>query len=279
MKVLITGAAGFIGAHTALRLLKDGYQVTGIDNFNDHYDPRLKRDRLTWVKQQAGDFPLHQIDLGNFAALAPVFENLRPEVVIHLAGGPSQAPSGWLNLQILCRRYPVKHLIHTNNAAPCTLDIPATGLSFYTVYGPWGRPDMAPVLFALAIRAGHALGLYQQGLHLHDFSYIDDVVDALSQLIGKPPEADEQEPRRFTIGGQRQVALTTFIAALENALQRKARVHYLPPSLDAPSDDLRALENLTGFRPQLPLCKGVEKLIQWINDYYPLVPAQAPATH
>lgn len=270
MKVLITGAAGFIGAHTALRLLKDGFQVTGIDNFNDHYSPRLKRDRLAWVKQQVGSFPLYEFDIGNFEALTRVFEDQRPEVVIHLAGGSSQKPSGWLNLQTLCQRYAIKHLIHVNDVLPCLADVPATGLSFYTVYGPWGRPDMAPVLFALSIRAGHALGLYQQGLHQHDFSYIDDVVDALTQLIAKPPTAREQEPRRFTIGGQRQVALTAFITALENALQLKARVHYLPGTLDAPFDELRVVENLTGFRPQLPLSKGVENLTHWLNDYYPL---------
>lgn len=272
MKVLITGAAGFIGAHTALRLLKDGYQVTGIDNFNSHYDPKLKRDRLAWVRQQVDGFPLHQLDLGHLAALAPVFEELRPEVVIHLASGPSQTPTGWLNLQTLCQRYAVQHLIYANNALPCVLDIPATGLTFYTVYGPWGRPDMTPVLFAQAIRAGDALGLYQQGLHLHDFSYIDDVVDALTQLIAKPPAAHEQKHRRFTIGGQRQVALTVFIAALEEALQQQARVHYLPGALDTPSDELCSVENLTGFRPQLPLSKGVANLVQWFNDYYPLPP-------
>ena len=207
MNILITGAAGFIGAHTALRLLKDGHQVTGLDNFNDYYDPQLKRDRVRWVERQVGHFPLQRLDLADSEGLERLFAEVRPQVVINLAAQAGvryslENPkayldsnlSGFLNLLEMCRRYPVQHLIYASSSSvyganqqtpykvsdnvdhPLSLyaaskkanelmahsyshlfGVPATGLRFFTVYGPWGRPDMSPILFADAISQGLSL--------------------------------------------------------------------------------------------------------------------------
>ncbi len=286
MNILITGAAGFIGAHTALRLLKDGHQVTGLDNFNDYYDPQLKRDRVRWVERQVGHFPLQRLDLADSEGLERLFAEVRPQVVINLAAQAGvryslENPkayldsnlSGFLNLLEMCRRYPVQHLIYASSSSvyganqqtpykvsdnvdhPLSLyaaskkanelmahsyshlfGVPATGLRFFTVYGPWGRPDMSPILFADAISQGRPLKLFNYGMHQRDFTYIDDIVESLVRLLGKPPVRDplwdREQPdpstsmapwRLFNIGGQRPVELKDYVATLEKLLGHKAR--------------------------------------------------------
>ncbi|WP_053269008.1 NAD-dependent epimerase [Pseudomonas chlororaphis] len=334
MNILITGAAGFIGAHTALRLLKDGHQVTGLDNFNDYYDPQLKRDRVRWVEQQVGAFPLYCLDLSDADALDRLFAQVRPQVVINLAAQAGVRYSlenpkayldsnlgGFLNLLEMCRRYPVEHLIYASSSSvyganhhtpykvsdnvdhPLSLyaaskkanelmahsyshlfDVPATGLRFFTVYGPWGRPDMSPILFAQAICEGRPLKLFNYGMHQRDFTYIDDIVESLVRLLGKPPvrdplwNRDQPDPatsmapwRLFNIGGQRPVELKDYVATLEQLLGRKALVEYLPLQ---PGDvlntcaDASALENVTGFGPQVPLAEGLGHFVDWFQSYY-----------
>ncbi len=335
MNILITGAAGFIGAHTALRLLKDGHQVTGLDNFNDYYDPQLKRDRVRWVERQVGHFPLQRLDLADSEGLERLFAEVRPQVVINLAAQAGvryslENPkayldsnlSGFLNLLEMCRRYPVQHLIYASSSSvyganqqtpykvsdnvdhPLSLyaaskkanelmahsyshlfGVPATGLRFFTVYGPLGRPDMSPILFADAISQGRPLKLFNYGMHQRDFTYIDDIVESLVRLLGKPPVRDplwdREQPdpstsmapwRLFNIGGQRPVELKDYVATLEKLLGHKAQVEYLPLQ---PGDvlntcaDVSALENLTGFGPQVPLEEGLREFVQWYLSYYP----------
>jgi len=342
MNILITGAAGFIGAHTALRLLKDGHQVTGLDNFNEYYDPQLKHDRVRWVESQVGHFPLQRLDMSDAEALDRLFAKVRPHVVINLAAQAGvryslENPkayldsnlSGFLNLLEMCRRYPVEHLIYASSSSvyganhhtpykvsdnvdhPLSLyaaskkanelmahsyshlfGVPATGLRFFTVYGPWGRPDMSPILFARAISQGQPLKLFNYGMHQRDFTYIDDIVEALVRLLGKLPQRDplwnREQPdpatsmapwRLFNIGGQRPVALKDYVATLERLLGRKAEVEYLPLQpgvVPNTCTDASALENLTGFGPQVPLTKGLGRFVDWFQGYYrPPLPPRA----
>lgn len=334
MNILITGAAGFIGAHTALRLLKEGHQVTGLDNFNDYYDPQLKHDRVRWVEQQVGAFNLHHLDLSDSEGLEKLFAEVRPQVVINLAAQAGvryslENPkayldsnlSGFLNLLEMCRRYPVEHLIYASSSSvyganhhtpysvsdsvnhPLSLyaaskkanelmahsyshlfGIPATGLRFFTVYGPWGRPDMSPILFAKAISEGQPLKLFNYGMHERDFTYIDDIVESLVRLLDKAPEHDplwnREQPdpstsmapwRIFNIGGQRPVTLKDYVSTLEDLLGRKAEIEYLPLQ---PGDvlntcaDASGLENLTGFGPQIQLAEGLGHFVNWFQSYY-----------
>lgn len=207
MKILVTGAAGFIGAHCVLRLVRDGHQVIGLDNFNGYYDPQLKHDRVDWVRKQIGDFQLATIDLADASALQALFSSERPQVVVHLAAQAGVRYSlenpraylhsnldGFLNILECCRQYPVEHLIYASSSSvyganqrtpysvqdgvnhPLSLyaatkkanelmahsyshlfGIACTGLRFFTVYGPWGRPDMSPIQFAKAISEGSPL--------------------------------------------------------------------------------------------------------------------------
>ena len=312
MNILITGAAGFIGAHSALHLLKDGHQVTGLDNFNAHYDPQLKHDRVRWVAEQVGQFPLRQLDLNDAPALERLFAEVRPQVVIHLAtqpggrcsqatahGQPDCSLAGLRPILDPCRRHAIEHLIYAAPESHCSCGagsalqvdsdgrlqgVPATALRFLTVYGPWGRPDMAPHLFARAICEELPLKLFNHGLHQRDFSYIDDVVHSLVRLLHKPPSGhpqlqgespawlDSTLPRRlFNIGGQRLVQLKDYVATLEQLLGRKARFEYLSlPGADrSPGPEpISALENLTGFGPQTPLAKGLGHFVEWFHAYY-----------
>ncbi|MDD0973757.1 NAD-dependent epimerase [Pseudomonas fontis] len=335
MKILVTGAAGFIGAHCTLRLLRDGHQVIGLDNFNDYYDPALKEARVRWVEEQAGAFALHRLDLKDAAGIDALFAVERPEVVIHLAAQAGVRYSlenprsyidsnlvGFLNILESCRRYPVQHLLyassssvygsnqHTPYAVQDAVDhplslyaaskkanelmahsyshlfaVPATGLRFFTVYGPWGRPDMSPIQFARAISEGQPIKLFNFGQHQRDFTYVDDIVESLVRLIPLAPQADpvwdHQHPdpatshapwRLYNIGGQRPVALTDYVALLEKHLQRKAEIELLPLQPGDVIDtcaDASALERATGFTPGISLDEGLGRFVAWFSDYYP----------
>jgi len=335
MNILITGAAGFIGAHTALRLLKDGHQVTGLDNFNDYYDPRLKHDRVRWVERQVGHFPLQRLDLADSEGLERLFAEIRPQVVINLAAQAGVRYSlenpkayldsnltGFLNLLEMCRRYPVQHLIYASSSSvyganqqtpykvsdnvdhPLSLyaaskkanelmahsysylfGIPCTGLRFFTVYGPWGRPDMSPIQFARAITEGLPLKLFNYGMHQRDFTYIDDIVESIARLTVHPPhthpEWDREHPDAgssmapwclFNIGGHHPVELKTYLALMEKHLGQKAIVELLPLQ---PGDVLNTcadtddLAQATGFQPRIELDEGLGRFIAWYRDYYP----------
>ncbi|WP_350599652.1 NAD-dependent epimerase [Pseudomonas sp. 65/3-MNA-CIBAN-0223] len=342
MKILVTGAAGFIGAHCVLRLLRDGHQVCGLDNFNDYYEPQLKHDRVSWVQEQVGRFQLERVDLADAAAIEALFAREKPQVVIHLAAQAGvryslENPrayldsnlSGFLNILESCRRHPVQHLIYASSSSvyganqhtpysvrdgvnhPLSLyaatkkanelmahsyshlfGIPCTGLRFFTVYGPWGRPDMSPIQFARAIAEGQPLKLFNYGEHLRDFTYIDDIIESITRLIERPPQAnpewDRETPdpassmapwRIFNIGGQHPVELKAYLALLEKHLGQTAVVELLPLQ---PGDvlntcaDASDLAQATGFQPRIALDEGLGRFVAWFRDYYPLPIAHAP---
>jgi UDP-glucuronate 4-epimerase len=335
MKILVTGAAGFIGAHCVLRLVRDGHQVIGLDNFNSYYDPQLKHDRVDWVRGQIGDVQLATVDLADAAALEALFASERPQVVVHLAAQAGVRYSlenprayldsnldGFLNILECCRRHPVEHLIYASSSSvyganqrtpysvqdgvnhPLSLyaatkkanelmahsyshlfGIPCTGLRFFTVYGPWGRPDMSPIQFAKAISEGSPLKLFNYGEHQRDFTYIDDIIESIARLIERAPRAnpewnrEQPDPassmapwRLFNIGGQHPVALKTYLAVLEKHLGQKAVVELLPLQ---PGDVLNTcaeasdLAQATGFQPRIELDEGLGRFIAWFRDYYP----------
>lgn len=334
MRILVTGAAGFIGAHCSLRLLRDGHQVVGLDNFNDYYDPALKEARIRWIESAAGAFDLRRLDLNDAPGMAALFACERPEVVIHLAAQAGVRYSlenprayidsnlcGFLNVLEGCRRHPPQHLLYASSSSvyganqhtpysvrdgvdhPLSLyaatkkaneamahsyshlfGIAATGLRFFTVYGPWGRPDMSPIQFARAIAEGRPLQLFNQGQHQRDFTYVDDIVESLVRLIplapqpnpdwnrAQPDPASSHAPwRLFNIGGQRPVQLRDYVALMEKHLQRKARIELLPLQ---PGDalatcaDASALQQTTGFTPQVSLDEGLERFVAWFHQYY-----------
>ncbi|AWA39068.1 NAD-dependent epimerase [Pseudomonas sp. 22105] len=335
MKILVTGAAGFIGAHCVLRLVRDGHQVIGLDNFNGYYDPQLKHDRVDWVRGQVGDFPFATIDLADASALEALFSSERPQVVVHLAAQAGVRYSlenprayldsnldGFLNILECCRRHPVEHLVYASSSSvyganqrtpysvqdgvnhPLSLyaatkkanelmahsyshlfGIACTGLRFFTVYGPWGRPDMSPIQFAKAISEGSPLKLFNYGEHQRDFTYIDDITESIARLIERAPRAnpewnrEQPDPassmapwRLFNIGGQHPVALKTYLALLEKHLGQKAVVELLPLQ---PGDVLNTcaeasdLAQATGFQPRIELDEGLRRFIAWFRDYYP----------
>ncbi|WP_028694008.1 NAD-dependent epimerase [Pseudomonas cremoricolorata] len=345
MKVLLTGVAGFIGAHTCRRLLLEGHDVHGIDNFNDYYDPALKHARVQWVRREAssnlidgvwvGKLTLDSLNLADRDGVASLFASQRPEVVIHLAAQAGvryslQNPhayldsnlAGFLNVLEGCRRNPVRHLLYASSSSvyganmrtpyrvqdgvdhPLSLyaatkkaneamahsyshlfGIPCSGLRLFTVYGPWGRPDMSPMLFARAISEGRPIQLFNQGRHQRDFTYIDDIVESLVRLMPVSPPASNLEwnphapdpasshaPwRLYNIGGQRPVQLLDYVALLEKHLQRVAHIELLPLQ---PGDVLSTcadacdLAEVTGFSPQVSLDEGLGRFVAWFNHHY-----------
>ncbi|MBV6287004.1 NAD-dependent epimerase [Pseudomonas aegrilactucae] len=341
MRILVTGAAGFVGAHCTLRLLRDGHHVMGLDNFNDYYDPALKQDRVRWVQEQAGAFELRRLDLTDNAGIEALFAQFKPEVVIHLAAQAGVRYSldnprayidsnlvGFLNILEGCRRHPVQHLLYASSSSvygsnartpysvqdavdhPLSLyaaskkaneamahsyshlfGIPATGLRFFTVYGPWGRPDMSPIQFAEAITQGRPLKLFNHGQHQRDFTYVDDIVESLVRLIPLAPASDPgwnrlaADPasshapwRLYNIGGQRPVALTDYVTLLEKHLQRTAQIELLPLQPGDVLDtcaDASALAQATGFTPSISLDEGIGRFVAWFLDYYTHTPKDA----
>ncbi|RZL03483.1 MAG: NAD-dependent epimerase [Rubrivivax sp.] len=336
MKVLVTGAAGFIGMHTVLALLARGDSVTGIDNLNDYYDPQLKRDRLAEIGrlQPGAPFRFMPMDIAENGAVFELMAQERFDAVVHLAAQAGVRYSlthpqsyvqsnlvGFVNMLEACRHHQVGHLVYASSSSvyggnvkmpfaetdavdhPVSLyaatkksnelmahsyshlfGLPTTGLRFFTVYGPWGRPDMAPMLFTNAILSGKPITVFNHGQMQRDFTFVDDIVAGVLATLDRPPEADagfdRHQPspsaswapyRVFNIGHSEPVPLLTFIETLEQALGCRA-IKDLQPM--APGDvvatfaDTNALSTWTGVHPTTSLTDGVAKFVQWYRSYF-----------
>jgi UDP-glucuronate 4-epimerase len=333
MKILVTGAAGFIGFFTARRLLDLGHEVIGLDNLNDYYDPALKRARLAQIEGRNG-FHFIRADLADRRAIEALFEAERPRRVVHLAAQAGVRHSltnphayiasnvtGFLHILEGCRAIGAEHLVFASSSSvygantempfsvhksadhPLSLygatkksnelmahsyahlyRLPVTGLRFFTVYGPWGRPDMALFTFTRRIFAGEPIDIYNHGRHARDFTYIDDIVEGVVRIVERIPAPDPAwdgaapDPgsssapyRLYNIGNHNAVALMDFVAALERATGRVAAKNFLPMQLgDVPATyaDVGDLIRDTGFAPNTPLGDGIERFVAWYRDYY-----------
>jgi len=333
MKILVTGAAGFIGANLAHNLLVRGDEVIGVDNLNDYYDVNLKQARLNLLTPNSR-FTDVRMDIANASGIEKLFTQYKPDRVVHLAAQAGVRYSlenprayidanmhGTLNILEGCRANPVEHLVfastssvygsntnmpfsvHDNVDHPVSLyaatkkanelmahnyahlfNIPCTGLRFFTVYGPWGRPDMALFLFTRNILAGEPINVFNNGNHTRDFTYVDDIVEGVIRTLDKPaaanPNYNASEPdpassaapyRIYNIGSNSPVQLSRYIEVLEDCLGKKAIKNLLPlqPG-DVPDTyaNVDALVKDMGYKPNTPIEVGVSKFVDWYLDYY-----------
>jgi len=333
MKVLVTGAAGFIGSHAAQVLLDRGDEVIGLDNMNDYYDVTLKEARLARLEVQSG-FSFAKIDLADRPAMEALFADNKFDRVIHLAAQAGVRYSienphsyidsnvvGTLNVLEGCRHHEIEHLVyastssvygantnmpfsvHQNVDHPLALyaatkkatelmahsyshlyRLPTTGLRFFTVYGPWGRPDMALFLFTKNILAGKPIDVFNYGNHRRDFTYVDDIVQgvvrSMDHVAEPDPDWDSDDPdpatsnapyRIYNIGNNQPVELMKYIEVLEQCLGREAEKNMLPMQLgDVPDTyaDSQVLVDAVGYKPETSVEEGVARFVDWYVDYY-----------
>jgi UDP-glucuronate 4-epimerase len=333
VKVLVTGAAGFIGYHTCEHLLGRDLQVVGLDSLNDYYDPALKRSRLERLRRHA-NFQFVHADLSDRAASEALFKAHRFERVVHLAAQAGvrfsiQHPHAYVQSNVVgflhvlegCRYGSVEHLVYASTSSvyganaslpynekqsvdhPLTLyaatkqanelmahsysslyGLPTTGLRFFTVYGPWGRPDMALFLFTRKILAGEPIDVYDGGRHQRDFTYVDDIVAGVGLTLDKiatpDPKWNPKHPtsgtsnvpyRIYNIGNQRPVTLDRYIEVLEQNLHKKAIRNLLPRQIGDLQDtwaDVSALQSEVGYEPRTTLEEGVRRFVEWYLGYY-----------
>lgn len=334
MKIVITGAAGFIGFHLTKLLAEKNHQLIGIDNLNDYYDPALKKDRLD-ILLAYPNFIFHKLDITDKRSLDAVFETVRPDYVINLAAQAGVRYSltnpdayieaniiGFMNILEACRNYPVKHLLYASSSSvyggnktvpfstrhnvdhPVSLyaatkktnelmahtyshlyGIPTTGLRFFTVYGPYGRPDMAYYSFTKAIIAGQPIQVFNHGEMERDFTYVDDVVKGIEQLLDHIPVARQDwdegvddisssfAPYKiYNIGNHQPVKLMRFIAVLEKAIGKEAQKVYRemqPGDVLKTYADVSDLERDINFRPDTSIEEGLQHFVKWYQAYYP----------
>ena len=332
VKVLLTGAAGFIGMTTALRLLERGDVVVGLDNLNDYYDVSLKKDRLARLTAHA-NFRFAHCDVVDADRVQALFSSEGFDRVVHLAAQAGVRYSlenprayidsnvvGFLNVLEGCRHAQVEHLVYASSSSvyggntrmpfserdnvdhPVSIyaatkkanelmahtyshlyGLPTTGLRFFTVYGPWGRPDMALFLFTKAILEGRPIDVFNHGRMRRDFTYVDDIVEGIVRVLDKSATADaeaESRPERpgagapyrlFNIGNHQSVALLDFIACIERALGRTAEKRFLPlQDGDVPATyaDIDALNEWVGFAPSTGIEVGIPRFVAWYRDYF-----------
>jgi UDP-glucuronate 4-epimerase len=332
-KILVTGAAGFIGSHLSKRLLERGDEVVGLDNLNDYYDVSLKQARLAQLQAKDG-FRFVQLDLADREGMVSLFAAERFDRVVNLAAQAGVRYSlinphayvdsnltGFMNILEGCRHNEVEHLVYASSSSvygantsmpfsvhdnvdhPVSLyaaskkanelmahtyahlyRLPVTGLRFFTVYGPWGRPDMALFLFTKAILAGEPIDVFNYGKMRRDFTYVDDIVEGvmrtLDNIATPDPDWDGAQPdpgtssapsRLYNIGNNNPVELMDLIGTLEQALGRTAEKNLLPiqpgdvPATYADVDDLM---RDVGFKPSTPIKEGVERFVAWYREYY-----------
>ena len=335
MKILVTGAAGFIGMHVSQLLLARGDSVVGIDNLNDYYDPQIKRDRLARLSPHA-NFRFTQMDVADRAAMNKLFADERFDRVVHLAAQAGVRYSlvnpqayidsnvvGFTNVLEGCRHTSVQHLAYAssssvyggNTAMPFSehhnidhpvsmyaatkkanelmahtyshlFRLPTTGLRFFTVYGPWGRPDMALFLFTKAILEGRTIDVFNHGQMIRDFTFVDDIAEGVVRVLDRPATADPAfdaalpDPARsnapyrvFNIGNSDPVKLMDFIEAIEQAVGQVAKKNFMPlQDGDVPATfaDVSELTAWTGFKPATPIVEGVGRFVRWYREYFKL---------
>lgn len=329
MKVLVTGAAGFIGSFVAHALLARGDEVVGVDNLNDYYDPGLKRARLRRLEAKAR-FRFERVDLADRDATQALLDEATPPRIVHLAAQAGVRHSianphayvdanvvGFLNILEAVRGSSPEHLVYAstsavygaNSALPYTVadaadaplsmyaatkksnelmahvyshlfGVPTTGLRFFTVYGPWGRPDMALFEFTRRILADEPIDVFNYGNHRRDFTYIDDVVEGVLRVLDRPPDAGPTPYRLYNIGNSQPVELMRFIDVLEDVLGRRAKKNLLPMQPgDVPDTyaDTTPLERDFDYHPSTPVETGIRRFVAWYRDYYD-VPTKRPPT-
>ena len=336
MKIIVTGASGFIGFHLCKKLLQKDCQIVGIDNFNSYYDPLLKEERLKRLQKFSSHSKLKVFreDISNLDVMERIFSDFKPEVVVNLAAQAGvrysiENPSayiqtnlvGFTNILECCRRQDVNHLVYASSSSvyggntnmpfsekqpvdhPVSLyaatkksnelmahsyshlyNLPATGLRFFTVYGPWGRPDMALFLFTKSILEGKPIQVFNHGKMIRDFTYVDDIAESLLRIVFKPATSDDSfdtnkpnpstswAPHRiFNIGNSNPTKLIDYIQAIEKCLGVEAKKEFLPLQMgDVPStsSNCSELESWIGFKPQTSVYDGVTNFVEWYRGFY-----------
>jgi len=330
-KILITGCAGFIGYHLSQRLLEEGYEIFGIDNLNDYYDPILKQARISQIP--ISNFQFQKLDLQDYDGLTKVFDEFQPDIVINLAAQAGVRYSlenprsyiesnldGFFNILEAAKQHEVQNFIYASSSSvygnnqkspfaeedrvdhPVSLyaatkksneliahtyshlyQMTSVGLRFFTVYGPWGRPDMAYYFFTKAILEGKPIKLFNRGKNLRDYTYIDDIVESITRMI---PNLDDLKPAKiaaqfeaakspyyhlYNIGGSRPVPVLEFVDTLEKVIGKKAvrkLVDFQPGDVFSTQADTSALESFINFKPSISLKEGLTKFVEWYREFY-----------
>ena len=332
--ILVTGAAGFIGACLTIKLLEIGEIVVGIDNLNDYYDIKLKQARLTEIKKQNGEWKFHKISLEDNESLKLIFKTYKPKIVVNLAAQAGvrysiDNPNSYINSNLVgfgnileqCRQNKVENLIYASSSSvyggnqefpfkeehsvnhPISLyaatkkanelmahsyshlyNIPSTGLRFFTVYGPWGRPDMAPMIFAKSILSQKPIDVFNNGDMFRDFTYIDDITNGIILCCSKPATVntgfDRSNPdpstsfaphRIFNIGNNKPIELMQFIQVLEDNLGLRAIKEFKSMQIgdvQGTYSDTSKLQEWVGFESKTPINKGISEFVSWYKKYY-----------